>query len=43
MQVNRMSSGASASAIRERAVQAINPQMGRMGAEGPPTAFPAAP
>ena len=29
--------------MRERAAQALNPEMGRMGAEDPPTAFPAAP
>src|SRR5258708_39174267 len=34
------SSGASASAMRERAAQALNPEMGRMGAEDPSTAFP---
>jgi hypothetical protein len=29
--------------MRERAAQALNPEMGRMGAEDPLTAFPAAP
>jgi hypothetical protein len=33
------SSGASASCMRERAAQELNPEMGRMGAEDPSTAF----
>jgi hypothetical protein len=33
------SSGASASSMRERAAQELNPEMGRMGAEDPSTAF----
>src|SRR5260370_36588274 len=33
------SSGASASRMRERAAQPLNPEMGRMGAEAPPAAF----
>src|SRR4029077_72523 len=33
------SSGASALEMRERAAQAVNPEMGRMGAEDPSTAF----
>src|ERR1700681_280836 len=37
------SSAASASSMRERAAQELNPEMGRMGAEDPPPAFSAAP
>jgi hypothetical protein len=33
------SSAASASCMRERAAQSLNPEMGRMGAEDPSTAF----
>jgi putative holliday junction resolvase len=36
------SSAASASSIRKRAAQSVNPEMGRMGAEDPSRAFPAA-
>src|ERR1700688_2013149 len=37
------SSAASASCMRERAAQSLNPEMGRVGAEDPSTAFSAAP
>src|SRR5258706_8267148 len=37
------SSGANASRMRERAAQSLNPEMGRMGAEDPSTAFSVAP
>src|ERR1700674_4845002 len=37
------SSAASASSMRERAAQELNPEMGRMGAEDPSTAFSAEP
>src|ERR1700693_5247026 len=37
------SSAASASCMRERAAQSLNPEMGRMGAEDPSTAFSVAP
>jgi hypothetical protein len=33
------SSGVRASGMRKRAAQGLNPEMGRMGAEAPPTAF----
>jgi hypothetical protein len=33
------SSGASASSMRERAAEELNPQIGRMGAEDPPAVF----
>src|SRR5258708_14996150 len=37
------SSGASALSMRERAAHELNPEMGRMGAEDPSTAFSAVP
>src|SRR5450759_4761759 len=37
------SSAASASSMRERAAQELNPEMGHLGAEDPSTAFSAAP